>query len=153
MKALMEQMAVAGYGVSEEDEYEGAEEEVTMKEESVETQFDVACNLLDGIGVKQDTAKATKIFVKLAELAHPGAQYNLGRGYDNGIGVAKDEKKAVEWYTRAAEKGYSTAQSNLGYCYENGKGVAKDKNKAREWYLKSSQQGYSNAQTRLNSMG
>ena len=29
-----------------------------MKEESVETQFDVACNLLDGIGVKQDTAKA-----------------------------------------------------------------------------------------------
>ena len=75
----MEQMAVAGYGVSEEDEYEEAEEEVTIKEESVETQFDLACKLLDGIGVNQDTAKAIKIFGKLAELAHPGCPIQPGR--------------------------------------------------------------------------
>lgn len=78
--------------------------------------FQALAGFDEGVAAYQKGAYATalKEWKPLAEQGDSGAQYRLGRMYDNGSGVEKDEKQAVIWYRKAAEQGNSDAQYNLG---------------------------------------
>jgi hypothetical protein len=81
-----------------------------------------------------DYPTAFKIFTPLAEQGNAGAQFNLGRMYDDGQGVPQDYKLAVKWYSAAAEQGISAAQHNVGVMYVKGQGVPVDYIQAYAWF-------------------
>jgi TPR repeat protein len=68
-----------------------------------------------GEGVRRDRAAAVAWFRRAAEQGHTGAQYNLGRVYDDGEGVTPDPKEAARWYRMVAERGDVDAQFHLAY--------------------------------------
>ncbi|GHT42081.1 hypothetical protein FACS189443_4690 [Planctomycetales bacterium] len=77
------------------------------------SQFNLAINYQNGVGVTKDMAEAVKWYRKAAEQGHAGAQFNLGVMYANGEGVAKDQAEAVKWYKKAAAQGQAEAKHNL----------------------------------------
>ena len=56
-----------------------------------------------------DYDKAVKWFREAAENGHPGAQYYLGRCYEEGLGVGRNTTTGNDWYKRAAEGGEERA--------------------------------------------
>ncbi len=48
---------------------------------------------------------ALRLFRRLAERGHAGAQYHLGLMYSAGQGTARDDVKAMYWFAKAAEQG------------------------------------------------
>uniref|UniRef100_UPI0033282F90 tetratricopeptide repeat protein n=1 Tax=Psychrobacter sp. CAL346-MNA-CIBAN-0220 TaxID=3140457 RepID=UPI0033282F90 len=58
-----------------------------------------------GLGVRQEYAKAVEWFEKAGNQGNVEAQYNLGVMYANGIGVHQDENLAVELFQNACDKG------------------------------------------------
>ena len=87
-----------------------------------------------GWGVRQDYAKAVKLFRAAARWGNTAALTNLGVMYENGWGVTKNHVEAVKWYRRAAEQGNVYAQSNLGLMYAKGWGVSKNFFRAHMWF-------------------
>jgi TPR repeat protein len=71
---------------------------------------DIACAYADGLGVKQDYAKARKWFEKAAALSHPSATYNLGKMRFKGDGFRKNRPRAFDFFEKAAELGEPAAQ-------------------------------------------
>lgn len=69
---------------------------------------------------------AINIWCPLAEGGHSGAQFNIGRMYDEGIGVAENDNYAVSWYQRAAENGFAPAVVQYGLALIEGKGGTVD---------------------------
>jgi TPR repeat protein len=84
--------------------------------------------------VPLDYARARQWFEKAAVQEHAGAQYNLGRLYENGQGVPEDYKKARQLWEQAAAQGYAPAQHAIGSLYEKGQGVQQDDVRAYMWY-------------------
>src|SRR5215831_6735775 len=79
--------------------------------------------------------------VKRAQSGDAGAQFELGRAYEDGKGFLQDDDSAVIWFRKAAELGNAKAQSSLGAMYAVGRGVAKDNAEAVRWYKKAAKQG------------
>jgi TPR repeat protein len=103
----------------------------------------------DGVGVKQDYAKAVNWCRKAAEQGDSDAQYSLGYCYENGEGVKPDAGEAAGWYRKAAEQNNSDGQYALGECYYNGVGVKQDYAEAVNWYRKAAEQKHAYAQYNL----
>ncbi len=101
---------------------------------------------------RKDYAAALRIWLPLAELGNPAAQFNVGLMYDNGQGVPQDYAAAVKWYRLAAAQGDAQAQYNLGYMYDNGQGTARDFAEAARWYRLAAAQGDPRAQDSLGQM-
>jgi TPR repeat protein len=99
------------------------------------------CFSSEGLGVKQDKAKAFYWWLKAAEQGDTFAQHNIGVAYNDGIGVQQDKAKACHWRLKAAEQGNVMAQFNAGVYYHNGDGVKEDKAKAFYWFMKAAEQG------------
>ena len=116
----------------------------------------------NGDGVPQNDAEATKWYRKAtgqndtsmqfetkvewyrkaAEQGDAGAQYLLGRMYEDGDGVRQDDAEAVKWYRKAAEQGIAGAQFYLGVMYHfGGDGVRQDDAEAVKWYRKAAEAG------------
>jgi uncharacterized protein len=82
---------------------------------------------------RQDYARASLIFIPLAEQGEPSAQAYLGFMFETGRGVPKNYTEAAMWYRRAAEQGDSLAQYSLGLLYDKGQGVPRDIIEANKW--------------------
>jgi len=115
-------------------------------------QFQLGMTYLQGRGVKQNYAEASKWLRKAAEQGDAGAQHNLGIMYERGVGVTQDFKEAAKWYRMAAEQGVADAQFNYGGMYLQGKGVPQDYAEAAIWIRKAAEQGKSTAQFNLGVM-
>ena len=76
-----------------------------------------------------------------AESGDPGAQFELGRAYEDGKGVPQDDSRAVEWFRKSAEQGNTQAENSLGVMYALGRGVPRDREEAVRWYKKAAKQG------------
>lgn len=90
-------------------------------------------------------AKAYKVFSKLAEESHPGAQYHLGILHFYGLGGATfDQFRAVKLIEKAAHNDYYQAQSLMGLMVEKSDGtmVATDPAIAVAWYEKAAAAGH-----------
>jgi hypothetical protein len=89
----------------------------------------------------ENNVEAARLYRLAAAQSHAGAQYRLGRCYDNAVGMKVDYVEAVKWYSKAAEQGHAQAQYDLGYCYKNGKGIARSEIEALKWFHKAAGQG------------
>lgn len=58
-------------------------------------------------------SKAYDMFKKSAERGYKGAQYSLGKLYEDGLGVSMDKKKALYWYKKASNQGHSEAHNRI----------------------------------------
>lgn len=103
----------------------------------------------NGIGVRQDKAKAVAFYRKAADLGSAEAIFNLGHMYSTGDGVPQDEAKAVRLYRKAAALGYPDAIGNLGVLYSTGQGVAQDKSEAARLYRKAADLGHAHSMKNL----
>lgn len=122
----------------------------------VEAEVKLGTMYMNGWGVKQDSAEATKWYSKVREAADhhdPDAQWVLGNMYSSGTGVRHDETEAQTWWNRAvkiwqplADEGNVEAQYRLANAYERGEGVVKDYAVAMQQYQKAANQGSSDAQ-------
>jgi len=65
------------------------------------------------IGVDKNDSRAVEWYRKAAKQGHAGAQFNLGKMYENGFGVDKNDSRAVKWYRKAAKQGDALARHNL----------------------------------------
>ncbi len=66
-------------------------------------------------GMKRDFTGANDWLRLAAQKNHAGAQFELGKAYDEGIGVEPDYKEAVRWYRLAAEQGHASAELAMSY--------------------------------------
>ena len=119
--------------------------------DDVLAQFLLAVCYYKGVGIEEDMEEAAKWMLKSAEhgtfresqllkrkgyrellfggeggsLAG-GAQFAMGRFYQEGSGVEKNPTEAVKWYERAAKRGSKEAKFHLAMCYMKGEGVQLD---------------------------
>lgn len=101
--------------------------------------WELANKLLVGKGgVVKDEAAGFKLMQLVATQGAVGAQYNLGKLYEDGKGVEWNYSGAAYWYRKAAEQGHSRARSKLGILYLNGRGVPQDAVEGTAWAALSS---------------
>ncbi|CAL93151.1 tetratricopeptide repeat protein [Azoarcus olearius] len=81
-----------------------------------------------------------------------GAQFRLGRMYDEGWGVALNDALAAAWYARAAELGDASARYNLALMHLEGEGIPQDREQAFTLMFDVAQGGDSAAQYVLGRM-
>lgn len=104
-----------------------------------------------GIGVKQNYAKAFLFYRRAAEQGDAGAQYICGGMYFRGLGVKKDSRAAFQYLYRAALQGKSSGRSEriLGEAFFQGNGTLKNYSEGIHWYTLSAEHGDSEAQNTL----
>src|ERR1700730_3202022 len=83
---------------------------------------------------RDDYPTAVRLFLTLAELGYPSAQYELGFLYRRGEGVPQDYAEALKWFRLAANQGHAFSKSNLGFMYRDGEGAPQDYVKAHMWF-------------------
>ncbi|MGD2083172.1 MAG: tetratricopeptide repeat protein [Chromatiales bacterium] len=86
-------------------------------------------------------ATALRLWRPLAERGDPGAQYRIGRLYEEGRGVPEDDAEAVGWYRKAAAQGHIKAQHTLGLMYASGESVPQDYVQAYAWWTLAAENG------------
>lgn len=69
---------------------------------------ELALHLINGDGVRQDVAKAARLYRQSAEQGYGWAMQLLGRCYLEGDGVRRDRGAARRWFERAVEAGQQT---------------------------------------------
>jgi TPR repeat protein len=109
-----------------------------------------------GIGVKQNSEEAVKIYRTIVEneraLARfrgvlALAQYRYGECLYSGDGVEKNQQEAAKYYRLSVKRGNAMAQCCYGHCLLCGIGVPRNVNKAAKYYERSADQGYYAAQS------
>lgn len=82
-------------------------------------QFDLGYLYDNGIGVKADTAMASKWYGSAAEGGDPTAEFIYGQRVCSGVGVAKDPVEGLKWLQIATSRGSADA-TDLAKQMENG---------------------------------
>ena len=101
---------------------------------------------------KGELESAASIFLQLAEMGDPIAQYNIGVMFENGKGIEQDYKIAQNWYKRSAEQDNIEAAYALGSIYYKGKGLEKNNEEAFKWFKIAAEKGFAAAQSNLGSL-
>ena len=78
--------------------------------EDYNAQYIIGETYYNGLGVKEDHAKAMVWFRKAAEQGNGQAQFFVGYMYYNGLGVKEDHEEALIWSSKAAKKGHIRAR-------------------------------------------
>lgn len=112
-------------------------------------QFEVAIRYMDGRGIPQDYAQASRWYRLAAAQGLAPAQYRLGSMYEKGHGVGRDLAMARMWYQRAAERGNRKAMHNLAVLYADGIDGPPDFEKAATWFRQAAEHGLADSQYNL----
>ena len=72
----------------------------------------------EGIGVRQDYAKAFEWYTKAAKQNNTFAQSYLGIMYEFGRGVRQNKSIAKEWYGKACDNGHQDGCDNYKFLNE-----------------------------------
>ena len=124
--------------------------EKAAKQGHIGAQLELAKLYATGKGVKEDEAKAFKIYKKAADAGSAEAMYKLTRYYNLGRGgVKKDKDKARELLRKSAEAGYAEAQRSLGLDFQHGYNTPVDLSEAVKWYTLAAEQGDSSSKAYL----
>ncbi|MDH5571334.1 MAG: sel1 repeat family protein [Gammaproteobacteria bacterium] len=107
--------------------------------------YNIGLLYMKGLGVKQDYAKAKKIFKQAAQYGSVDAAYNLGVMYKTGLGAHPSTKDAIYWWKQAAEYGHADSQFNYGVMQAYGNGVKRNEKAAIELWLMAAEQGHEGA--------
>jgi TPR repeat protein len=76
-----------------------------------------------GVGTRQNSEMARRLYELSAEKDDAAALCNLGEMYHYALGLPQSYAKAIRYYERAAELGLLQASYNLGGMYANAEGV------------------------------
>ena len=80
-----------------------------------DAQYNLACMLHDGDGIKENKIEAEKWFRKAAEQGNAEAQYKLARMLYYGSGIPANETEAALWFRKATEQGHKNAPKILKF--------------------------------------
>jgi hypothetical protein len=84
-------------------------------------QFDLAKAYMSGTGVATDPNMALVWLQKSAAQDYFGAEYALGRMYQNGLGkLPKDQHEAASWFRKAAKQQNQASQDRLSEMLAQG---------------------------------
>lgn len=100
-----------------------------------QAQYNLACLLLEGRGVKRNYLEAKKWFSDAAQQGYINAIYNLAFMNEYGLGCKKDKIKAYNLYKQAADQGDSDSQCKLAV-------ILLDKNDQKKIKIKSQDSGW-----------
>jgi hypothetical protein len=107
----------------------------------------------DGLGVKQDDAKALAYAQKGAARGNVQSETMVGWLLYNSKNITKDEERAFGWYLRAADHGDPWAAYDAGLMYESGyAGKAGDMSKAVDYYRRAADLGVAPAGNALGNL-
>lgn len=95
--------------------------------------------------LKQNYAKAMKLFQQAAAPGSVEAQDQIGELYDFGEGVARNTAEAMKWYRQAAENGNAEAQFDIGVRCAQGRDAKQDYAEALGWLQKAADQAHPQA--------
>jgi hypothetical protein len=70
-----------------------------------EAMYDLAVSFEDGLGIKQDEAKAFEYYLRAAIRGDADSVFNVGRCLFYGLGTREDQAQAQIWLERAEELG------------------------------------------------
>lgn len=76
--------------------------------------FNLACLLMDGLGVERDLDAAYALLAKAAAEEHVKSFYRIGLFHEHGWGRPRDRNAALQWYRRSAEAGDFRGQYQYG---------------------------------------
>ncbi len=105
----------------------------------------VGIQYADGLGVKEDGAKAAEWYRKDIAKNDPTAENNLGSMLLEGEGVAKDTAEGLRLLKLSADQDNASAFLNIGRAYLFGLGVPKDRRAGMKWYGEAADRGNSQA--------
>lgn len=100
----------------------------------------------EGLGVRQDEAKAADAYAKASELGDIQGTFALALMYAGGRGVTKDRKKAAELFEKAARTGHPEANYNLGMLFLKGDGKPENPYRAAMHLRYAAEKGIAQAQ-------
>lgn len=103
---------------------------------NAESQYNLGYCYQAGIGVEQNSEKATEWYSKSAEQGWNDGLYAMMMAYGNGSGVQEDYNKAFSYALKCAENGDATCMFNVINCYKEGMGTDKDNDKMLEWAIR-----------------
>ena len=116
-----------------------------------EAQYRVGMEAWNGKNVIQDYEVSVAWLLASAQQEHAGAQYQLGRAYEQGLGVEKNVSEAKKWYEKAAKQRRQT-KKQLGKLFQTaenhrlGKNGAKNLQNAFSCYLEAAKSGHGRSQ-------
>ena len=90
----------------------------------------------EGLGVRQDFAKALQYYKKACGLGYAFSCASAGDSYHLGEGVRQDFAKALQYYKKACGLGNADSCTKAGGSYLFGKGTKKDFKLAKSYYEK-----------------
>jgi TPR repeat protein len=100
----------------------------------------------NGLGVKEDDAKAFALATASANTGLAYAETLLGTLYQQGKGTNVDDTQAAFWFRQAALQGNADAQTKLGEAYVMGIGVGQDYGQAASLFAEAADQADAVAQ-------
>jgi TPR repeat protein len=83
------------------------------QEGDLDSQYNIACMYLKGIGVPVDHKSAFLLFKSAAEKGHAGSQYMTGYMYGKELGVERDLGKSMYWVGLAAKQKFPEAVQSM----------------------------------------
>ena len=111
--------------------------------------------------LKQDYARAYRLFLRAAKKGHAESQFRLGSLYNSGVGVPyrfqrgfgaqlPNRTEAAKWYQQAAEGGHAEAAFYLGNLHAEGSlDLRRNFRKAADWFSKAAGMGHTGAMNNL----
>ncbi len=107
----------------------------------LESSFNAACMIDEGLGCEKDPQMAFDMLEIAAQSGHVQAKHNLGTFFYNGQVVKQDKNKALELYLESANKGNSLSQHSAGLMYFNGD-LPQDLDVSLAWFRKALENGH-----------
>jgi TPR repeat protein len=95
----------------------------------------------DGVGLKQDLARANLLHETACELGEPLGCRDLAVSYRDGRGVAQDWTRANAFFEKACSLEHADSCADLGASYANGSGVPTDRKRANDLHEKACELG------------
>ena len=101
---------------------------------NAEAQYLLGALIHDGMGIKRNINRATKLFSQAADGGSSKAQFQYGLMLMEGRDIKKDKPEGRKYMKMAALQGVSAAMHNLGYYHQEGEGGPQDYVAAYTWF-------------------
>lgn len=101
----------------------------------------VAIQYAEGLGTKEDTARAVEWYRKDIAKNDPVAENHLGSMLLEGVGMPADPAEGMRLLKLSADQDYAPAFLNIGRAYLFGFGVPKDQRTGLKWYGEAADRG------------
>lgn len=115
---------------------------ISCRSDDINGCFTLGLHYAGGLGVAEDQALATALYMTACEGGVAEGCYNAGYQYDVGLGVDQDQGQATALFVAACGTGIAAGCYNAANQYANGRGVTLDEGRATELYSDACDAGF-----------